>query len=167
MHDHCVTENPPTDSGTWLTIGDRYGRTGGPIMWAADAVPPKFAVFSGRWPIISIELGRERCRTRLQTGLQVRNCRWHAHVPRGRLGIPPRFRIGAAESRSCRRDAGGAYVFDFTGMTPLPTADVDRRLIVLLDEIDSLQRHHPEVLDRLGIEVRVLFRDELEDEPIK
>jgi hypothetical protein len=49
-------------------------------------------------------------------------------------------------------------------MAPLPTSNVDRRLIVLLDEIDSFQRHHPEVLDRLGIEVRVLFRDEPESE---
>jgi hypothetical protein len=159
-----IMEASKTNSSVWLSVTDRYARVGGPAAWSTDTGLPRFVEFRGAWPIISLELVSEQRVNRLQTSLQVRSCSWHAHVPRRRLSIPARFRIDAAQSRSCRRDEGLAHVFDFTGTMPLPTDNLDRRLIVLLEEIDAFRRHHPEVLHRLGIEVEVSFRDEPEDE---
>jgi hypothetical protein len=54
---------------------------------------------------------------------------------------------------------GNVFMFDFTGMAPLPEDDAERNFLVLLDEFDNF-RHHPEILDRLSIEVDVRFRDD-------
>jgi hypothetical protein len=154
---------PVVPHGAWITFSGRYGRVGGPVEWQADrATAPRFAEFSGAWPIIAVCLVRNRRSTKRQTSLQARNRSWHAHVPCRRLGIPHHFRIRADESRGCSREMDEALVFDFTGMA-LPLADdfdLERRLIILLEEIDVFQKAHPEVLDRLGIDVRISFRDE-------
>jgi hypothetical protein len=146
-----------------MTINTRYGRTGGPVTWTTERRRPRFADFQGHWPIISVRLVDQKHRGGFQTSLQVRKSSWHAHLPARRLGIPKRFRITAAASQTCRRPDGDAYIFDFTGMMPLPVDNTRRRLMVLLDEIDNFQRHHPELLADLGIEIRVVFRDDGED----
>jgi hypothetical protein len=95
--------------------------------------------------------------------MQVRKTSWHAHLPRQRLGIPEHFVIGAAASRRCLRTEGDVYVFDFTGMSPKPESDdIERRAVVLLEEIENFRRFHPEVLERLGIQVSVEFADDTE-----
>jgi hypothetical protein len=51
----------------------------------------------------------------------------------------------------------------FTGLTPKPAIDeLERRAVVLLEEVENFRRHHPEVLDRLGIEVEVRFCEDAE-----
>jgi hypothetical protein len=55
-------------------------------------------------------------------------------------------------------------VFDFTGMAPLPTGDLETRVVVLLEQLEDVRRNHPEVFDRLGIDVRVEFQDDLSNE---
>jgi hypothetical protein len=61
------------------------------------------------------------------------------------------------------RRGGDTYVFDFTGLSPRPQGDdLERRAVVLLEEIENFRRHHPEVLDRLSIEIAVRFLSESE-----
>lgn len=119
--------------------------------------------FLAGWPVLKFRLVGERHRSQVQTAMQIRKSSWHAHLPRERLGIPARFNIDATKSRSCLRCEGDVYLFDFTGMSPQPPVeDLERRAVVLLEEIENFRRNHPEVLDRLGIEVTVGFRDDLE-----
>jgi hypothetical protein len=87
-----------------------------------------------------------------------------ARVPRKRLGIPEQFRLDQATSRRCVRREGENYVFDFSGMAPLPSDDMERRAVVLLEQLEDIRRSHPEIFERLGIEVRVEFRDDLDDQ---
>lgn len=52
-------------------------------------------------------------------------------------------------------------MFDFTGLSPLQKGnDLERRAAVLLEEIENFRRYHPEVLDRLGIQIDVRFQDD-------
>jgi hypothetical protein len=48
-------------------------------------------------------------------------------------------------------------------MMPLPSNDLNRRATILLEEIESFRRHHPEVLDQLGIDIQVVFREDPEE----
>jgi len=146
----------------WLSARGTYGRIGGDVNWAAGEEPLVVEYLAG-WPILKVRLVRGRRRSRVQTAMQIRKSSWHAHLPRERLGIPTKFKISAAASRNCLCCEGDVYTFDFTGMSPLPAVDdLERRAVVLLEEIENFRRSHPEVLDRLGIEVTVGFRDELE-----
>jgi hypothetical protein len=142
----------------WMSISEAYARVGGRFR---DSGPsgPRFVEFGGHWPLVSGRLIKSRT-ARPLSAMQIRNSSWHAHVPKGRLGIPSAFRINADASRKCVRCEGDAFYFDFTGMTPLPSNDLERRLLVLLDEIENFQRYHPEVLDRLGITIQVLLRED-------
>src|ERR1700729_3289519 len=107
----------------WLTLSARYGRVGGKVCWQEEAAP-RFVEFTGGWPLVTLRLVQQRQRTSIQTGIQARSSSWHAHLPRRQLGVPSKFRISASESRTCSRQAGDTYVFDFTGMAPLPPDDL-------------------------------------------
>lgn len=115
------------------------------------------------WPVLTLRLVAACRRRRVQTAIQIRKSSWHAHLPRERLGIPAQFTIGATASRSCLRRDGDTYVFDFTGISPRREDDgLERRAVVLLEDIEDFRRYHPEVLDQLGIEIIIRFRDESE-----
>ena len=58
-----------------------------------------------------------------------------------------------------RRD-GEFYLFDFSGIAPLPEDDLERRAAVLLEQLEDMRRLHPGVFARLGIDVQIVFRDE-------
>ena len=143
----------------WLTVSERYGRVGGRVLWEENAAP-SFVKFHRGWPLVTLELVRQRQRSSIQTGIQARPSSWHAHLPRRLLGIPAQFRISALESRARGYQDGTLYVFDFTGMAPLPADDLERKAIILLEEIESLRQNHPEILARLGIEVIIHFHDD-------
>jgi hypothetical protein len=49
-------------------------------------------------------------------------------------------------------------------MMPLPTDSFERRLVILLDEIENVRRYHPEVMVRLGVQIKVLFEDQGEED---
>ena len=68
--------------------------------------------------------------------------------------------MSARTAQKMFRREGEWHVFDFTGNATLPENDPDRRLVVLLDEIEGMRRHHPEVFDHLGVTVTVSFHDE-------
>jgi hypothetical protein len=76
------------------------------------------------------------------------------------MGVPAQFRIDAEASRRCLRQEENSFVFDFTGMAPLPEDDMECRLVVLLDEIESFRRYHPDILQRLGVSIEVSFGEE-------
>lgn len=143
----------------WLRVSTHYGRVGGRVYWQ-DETAPRFAEFGGDWPLVTLQLVQERRRSRIQTAIQARPSSWHAHLPARLLGIPSQFRIAAADSRSCARKLGDTFIFDFTGMAPLPPDDLQRRAIILLDEIESLRRNHPEVLAQLGIDLKIHFHED-------
>ncbi|MCP1829120.1 hypothetical protein J2R76_005820 [Bradyrhizobium sp. USDA 4532] len=146
--------------GIWLSLGEGYARVGGSVNWDPERGPLWVEFLTG-WPVLTIQLAAGSRRARLRTTMQIRKSSWHAHLPRGRLGIPDRFVIGSAASRKCLRQQGDTYVFDFTGMSPLPQIDdLERKAVVLLDELENFRRHHPEVLARLGIEIAVRFQEE-------
>jgi hypothetical protein len=150
----------PDSARIWLSVHGGYGRIGGVVNWLATE-GPLLVEYQTAWPVLGVRLVKERRRSRVQTALQIRKSSWHAHLPRERLGVPAQFRIDATASRNCLRREGDIYVFDFTGMSPLPqNNDFERRAVVLLEEIENFRRHHPEVLDRLGIEIAVSFREE-------
>jgi hypothetical protein len=145
---------------TWMSVAENYGRIGGSISWGVKDAPVLVEYLTG-WPVVTLRLVNVLRRARVQTAMQIRKSSWHAHLPRERLGIPTRFVIGAAASRSCLRREGDFYVFDFTGMSPLRQDDtLERRAVVLLEEMENFRRHHLEVLDQLGVEVIIRFRDD-------
>jgi hypothetical protein len=145
----------------WLSVNRNYGRVGGRVNWVGDA--PERVEFLTGWPVLRLRLVRATRRTRLQTAMQIRKSSWHAHLPHAWLGVPEQFMIDAAGSRSCLRRDGDAYAFDFTGMSPLPQGNgLERRAAVLLEEIENFRRFHPDVLDRLGIQIEVRFQDDSE-----
>jgi hypothetical protein len=80
-------------------------------------------------------------------------------LPKRRLGIPSRFEISAEQSRGCWSQKGDLCGFDFTGLAPLPNTDLESRAILLLENIEDMQRNHPDVFTRLGISVTVRFED--------
>jgi hypothetical protein len=49
-------------------------------------------------------------------------------------------------------------------MAPLPSDDIEPRAVVLLEQLEDIRRSHPEIFDRLGIGVRVEFRDDVDDQ---
>ena len=144
----------------WLTLTESYGRLGGRVVWRPEEAP-RFAEFTVNWPVVSVSLVSRRSFAAPATALQIRATSWHAHFPKRRLHIPNTFRISAAGSQGCCRITNElSFAFDFTGLAPLPIDDIDRRAIVLLEEIDTLRRVHPDVLDRLGIVVEITIRDD-------
>ena len=145
----------------WLSFTKTYSRVGGRVIWPA-AYAPRFVEFAGSWPVIRISLTGEERRNHLRSRIQIRKSSWHAHLPRRRLGAPAAFCLTAQESRRCVSSEVNRYVCDFTGLTPLPSDDLERRAIVLLEQIEDIRRFHPEVLDRLGIAFRVVFLDSIE-----
>lgn len=155
-----TTENLDGGINPWLTLAEGYGRLGGRVAWQPGAAP-RFAAFTVKWPLVSVTLVSRRSEVAPATLLQIRHASWHAHFPKRRLHIPSTFRISAAGSRDCCRIRNEtSFAFDFTGLAPLPTNDIERRAIVLLDEIDTLRRVHPDVLDRLGIVIDIKLRDD-------
>jgi len=144
----------------WLTISDRYARVGGRVWWQDTTEAPRLVEFNVDWPVLGIRMVSQRRRTHIQTSVQARASSWHAHLPRTSLGIPASFRISASDSRACGQTVGDQHLFDFTGLAPLPSDDLERRAIVLLQEIENFREKHPEVLLRLGIDVNILFKDE-------
>jgi hypothetical protein len=144
----------------WLSINGKYGRVGGPVSWELDTAL-RFAEFESDWPILRVRLVAKRRRSRIQTAVQARKSSWHAHLPRRHLAVPSSFAVTARTAREKHRLEGEWHVFDFTGSAALPDDDLDRRLVVLLDEIESFRRHHPEVFERFGVTVAVSFHDEV------
>src|SRR6516162_7144239 len=156
--DHDATINDQNGFAMWLSIRGAYGRVGGPVLCdSADAA--RFVEFQPDWPILRIRLVNQARRSRIQTAVQARKSSWHAHLPRRRLGIPSGFVVTARKAQDRLRREGGWHLFDFTGSATLPENDPDRRLVVLLDEIEGMRRHHPEVFERLGVTVTVSFHD--------
>jgi hypothetical protein len=147
----------------WMGFYDARARTGGPIVWARGAAP-RYVEFIGRWPLIGLRFSPTRDAAALQSGLQLRKQSWHAWVPRDRLGVPRTFRLDADSSRQLAREDGeGGYVFDFTGMAPLPPNDLDCRFLAIVEELKNFLTYHPEVPARLGIDVNVQLRPSPED----
>jgi len=143
----------------WLSINRSYSRVGGAVCWDfVDAV--RFVEFQADWPIIRFRVVNKRRLSCIQTMVQARKSSWHAHLPRRRLGIPSGFLVTARTAQERLRREGEWHVFDFAGSATLPEDDLDRRLVVLLDELEILRRQHPEVFARLGVAVTVSFHDE-------
>jgi hypothetical protein len=148
----------------WMSFLDSTSRMGGSVVWEENAMP-RFVEFLSGWPIIGVQFTTIKRISSLCTTIQRRKLSWHAHVPRRRLGVPDGFRLDHKAIRGCIRQVADSYIFDFAGMAPLPSDEIERRFVVLLEELEEVRRFHPEVLDRLGIEVRVIFRDDPDSLP--
>ena len=72
---------------------------------------------------------------------------------------PARFLDRCPRLRDRFSQDGDVFMFDFTGMAPLPEDDAEHKFLVLLDELDNF-RHNTEILDHLRIEVDVRFQDD-------
>jgi hypothetical protein len=144
---------------TWLSFRDGYNRIGGRVTWATEE--PRWVEYLSGWPVLKVRVAGRKSRSLVQSAMQIRKSSWHAHLPRERLSIPAKFKMNALDSRICLRQEGDTYAFDFTGMGSGSSSDeLERRVIVLLEDLENVRRFHPDILDRLGIDIAVNFRDE-------
>jgi hypothetical protein len=146
-------------SGTWLSANGGLCRVGGRVTWQTQHDKPCVVEFLTRWPVIKIVLVDRPRLVHQRSSIQARKRSWHAHVPR-EVGIPKEFSLTGARSRELARMEQDACVFDLTGLAPTASSDFDLRFLSLVETIQAFQKHHPEVAERLGVEVEVRFRDQ-------